>query len=223
MRTPLFPTRRATGAFSLTEIIVVAGILSILCMLAMPAFQKWQNRTDQMKCASNLRQFGHATLLYTTDNGGRLPGAAYLAVNRQLTVTRNVARLIKDYIPVAPDDTCPLLICPAADKFFKHKVDALHYRRVSQIPSPSGMFDPFAYYSRVGPSDEPMVVAAVSARSGLGLSHIPIYYDTDQLTRTPEGPAQPVHEGSRNYFFLDGHVENRAGANPFTNEGISLE
>lgn len=225
MSVPPFLSRPASRAFSLTEIIVATAILSILFVLALPAVQNWQTRAESTKCASNLRRFGQATLLYTADNGGRLPGAAYLAVNRQLTVTRNVATLIKDYLTMEPDKTCRLLICPSAEKYYKGKVDAIHYRRMSQLPSEDGSpFDPFAYYSsRYGPSGEPMVVTAVATRSGLGLSRIPIFYDTDQLTKTMEGPPQPVHQGSRNYFFLDGHMENRVGANPFAEDKILLD
>lgn len=63
-------TRRA---FTLTEILVVLGILALLAALAFPVFNSVRRRSYQASCASNLKQLGLAVSLYTQDYDGLFP------------------------------------------------------------------------------------------------------------------------------------------------------
>jgi type II secretory pathway pseudopilin PulG len=59
--------------FTLTEILVVVGILFALIALALPAYQKVNETAKVTKDLSNLRQIGTAIVLYANDNG-YIPG-----------------------------------------------------------------------------------------------------------------------------------------------------
>ncbi len=64
-------SRRA--GFTLTEILVVLGIIALLATIAFPAFNSVRRRSYQTTCSSNLKQLGLAISLYSQDNDELFP------------------------------------------------------------------------------------------------------------------------------------------------------
>ena len=54
-------------AFTLLEILVVAGVLALLAALLLPAFSRARNMARRANCVSNLRQIGLASQMYERD------------------------------------------------------------------------------------------------------------------------------------------------------------
>jgi prepilin-type processing-associated H-X9-DG protein/prepilin-type N-terminal cleavage/methylation domain-containing protein len=60
--------------FTLIELLVVIGTIGILAGLFLPALSNAKERGRQIKCMSNLKQVGLATILYADDHGYYPPG-----------------------------------------------------------------------------------------------------------------------------------------------------
>jgi prepilin-type N-terminal cleavage/methylation domain-containing protein/prepilin-type processing-associated H-X9-DG protein len=63
----------ANKAFTLVELLVVIGIISVLISMLLPALNKARESAQRIACASNLRQVAMAWTAYTADNHGKLP------------------------------------------------------------------------------------------------------------------------------------------------------
>jgi prepilin-type N-terminal cleavage/methylation domain-containing protein/prepilin-type processing-associated H-X9-DG protein len=69
------PARRKRAAFTLVELLVVIGIITVLIAILLPALKKAREQSRQIACLSNLRQLGAAFVMYCNDNHGTYPSA----------------------------------------------------------------------------------------------------------------------------------------------------
>ena len=64
------PSRLCAPAFSLIELIVVIGIVTILIGILMPTLSRVRQHAKQIACQSNMRQVGQLLLIYANSNNG---------------------------------------------------------------------------------------------------------------------------------------------------------
>jgi prepilin-type N-terminal cleavage/methylation domain-containing protein len=61
---------KRTKGFTLVELLVVIGIITILISMLLPALTRARDQANTVSCQSNERQFYNMVLLYAQDNGG---------------------------------------------------------------------------------------------------------------------------------------------------------
>src|SRR3974390_668160 len=67
--------KRRRNAFTLVELLVVIGILSVLISILLPSLNKARRAANSLQCQSNLRTIAQAMLLYVQQSKGYIPGS----------------------------------------------------------------------------------------------------------------------------------------------------
>ena len=95
-----------TRAFTMVEMLVVAGIVLVLAALAVPATMKVMSYAKSTKCQSNLRQLAIGIQGYVADNNGMYP----------LGITADYKTWVDRTIPYVGQNTRgkSVWLCPAA-------------------------------------------------------------------------------------------------------------
>jgi prepilin-type processing-associated H-X9-DG protein len=104
--------RRVVVGFTLTELLVVVGMVALLCSLLLPVIGKARAAANSAKCLSNLRQMGSGWTMYTAVNRGYLMSYVWYSPSVPDLAYNAYWPGILDSYAVRSD----VLLCPSADE-----------------------------------------------------------------------------------------------------------
>lgn len=203
-------------AFTLVELLATIAITATLAALLLTGFKRARSTADNASCTNNLRQLGLATLAFTQDHDGYLPGpvtTAQMPYYGLSNPSSSLAPFLAPYLDLPPATSqfqlVPAFVCPG----WKREVSPGALSPNNSFARPyvlmglhysGSVIYPFGY----GPAGQPLPIRLINIPqpakaflTDLDTTYASSYNDPKS------NPSKPVHGGKRNYLYTDWHVE----------------
>ena len=193
---------RAHGAFTLLELLVVIGIISLLAGLLLPVVNRAKAKAYDSVCVSNLRQLGIVTRMYADENNQRLPSAEILPT-QPIDPAKPLPRicdLLATYLGRTPGtntNSATIFKCPG-DKAGFFGAEGSSYEWNDQLNGHRGDEPATAIGSTVS------IVNGVVSMSNINTLRFPP--ETTVLLLDYEDFHPRAAKSGKNVVFMDGHV-----------------
>ena len=219
--------RRPLHGFTLVEMLIVIGIISILIAMLLPALNKARQAANRVACASNLRQMGIGVQMYVSEYQGYLPCAIAIESNLDAPyyfdsfitqIAWVLGQLKDDPHGIHGSPTSKMYICPSdTDPYY------LQLHNWTGFYSSYGANLSAFIYHGVGSTNRPYRANKIKLPSSLviigdtddqsfgidiplywsAINTNPWYYEVSEKYLS----LYPRHNGGVNLLMLDGHVE----------------
>lgn len=216
-------------AFTLTELMVVIGVIAVLAALLLPVLSKAKEKARRAQCVNNLKQLGLGIQLYADDHRDQLPGPVWWGLYESYDNldTKRLPYYIASYMGLPAPQITPqnalLARCPSA---------ALLWAKPDPITSPMSMAVPLSYMlcgsvtnSSTGVVSLPFGYPRSARPPFTNIDEAPkrlheifnpalswVVTDVDQENGFPSAayyfylPPSPAHRTLRNELFFDWHI-----------------
>lgn len=217
--------------FTLIELLISISIISVLIAILLPALSRARSVTRIVQCASQMRQIGIGMHTYANDHGNMFPVTRRDSADNLFWTSRLLQTIY------GHDDfrwrhyESELMNCP---EYQPNDDDVMEQVRAYGVNTwishqPSGQHNPWMY-DRDAPGLMPSVVNLVGEINYNDDYFRPPTFSSISSWPRPESDARTSYRmshasgSSKNYLFVDGHVEGRPEAYVlFSNEVANFE
>lgn len=117
--------KRSPNAFTLTELLVVLGIIAILIGVLLPVISRAQKHGRVVACKAQLQNIGAAIQIYLNQNDNRYPPASLFPSD--YPPPPGEPRPITEFLSPQVGGTIAVFHCPADDKLFDQYKQSYSY------------------------------------------------------------------------------------------------
>lgn len=124
-------------AFTLVELLVVIGIITMLLSIVLPALMATKEQSKKVVCMANLLQWGELFSMYAQDHGGRFFSGYYSYTDPNGLILHSRRADLWPYAMQAYYDTPQLKFCPGARQTYGSIKNASKLRQEEDLISGS--------------------------------------------------------------------------------------
>lgn len=198
--------RKKTNGFTLIELLVVIGIIAILIAISFPIYRSAIGHANIAKCSSNLHQIGAGMLTFAADNNNNLPVSGADISYGAIDATTQQSGWTQQLEPYLTTNKA-IFQCPDSSKVIPQNITYSYFNGSHAALYQSHAFSAVNLVKMHNLSQH--IIGGDIAFNG---SFTATDADKDDYGQDPafggNNGTIPIHLGSVNILFADGHVQN---------------